>query len=452
MATNHADTMELRVLHGPQAGSRLPLAKNQEYLLGASSECAVILSGQGIAEEHALIHFVDGQPRIAAMQSPVCDARGNPVTEEEVLAAGMPLVLGAVWIAIDHVASAWPATQAIAQAIVPGGERQEAGAAAGQAVAQTAPAAPKARVRQHVKSSSFSLKKVAAALGLLVASSSGLAAWFYNAPIHENAVEAEVAAPTPPRALTAALTALGLSSAVTVSPNGIGGWVLGGYVPTHAKENALAAALENITPAPHVNVIVEEDLVGAANALLGRQAVPGEQLLHVENAGQGKLRLLGAAANAAIVRAAEKALPAQVPGVRGVESDVALPAKLLELFKSKMAAEGFSGRLSIVREEPVVVLKGDLTNEEIARWEKFFVRFCAEDGNVLPIDANVGGQTRAFALNVQTIVGGPVPYVVTSGGERVNLGGTIRGRTIVAIRDGSVTFDGNVQLKNEGSP
>ena len=54
------DGVELRVLHGPQAGSRLPLMPGAPYLVGAGDACDVMLAGAQVEAEHAHIE-VDGE-------------------------------------------------------------------------------------------------------------------------------------------------------------------------------------------------------------------------------------------------------------------------------------------------------------------------------------------------------------------------------------------------------
>jgi hypothetical protein len=50
-----AEPIELRVLHGPQAGARLPLEPGQRYTIGKADTCAIVLGGAQVAEEHATI-------------------------------------------------------------------------------------------------------------------------------------------------------------------------------------------------------------------------------------------------------------------------------------------------------------------------------------------------------------------------------------------------------------
>ena len=55
--------IELRVLYGPQSGSRLVLAPG-DFLLGTGDDCAIMLAGPRIQECHAKLAFDGEQPTI----------------------------------------------------------------------------------------------------------------------------------------------------------------------------------------------------------------------------------------------------------------------------------------------------------------------------------------------------------------------------------------------------
>ena len=99
--------IELRVLFGPQAGSRLQVAPGN-YDLGEGDECEVILSGPKMLGRHAQLSFDGEQLTISPLDGKVCDAQGNEITESFPLGLGMPVEMGGIWISVDDVDAEWP--------------------------------------------------------------------------------------------------------------------------------------------------------------------------------------------------------------------------------------------------------------------------------------------------------------------------------------------------------
>ena len=102
--------LELRVLHGPQAGSRLILAMG-DYVLGTDEECEVMLAGPRLQGAHARLHFDGDLASITPLEGTVLDAQGKEISGTFTLALGMPIELGGIWITVDEVDSPWPSTE-----------------------------------------------------------------------------------------------------------------------------------------------------------------------------------------------------------------------------------------------------------------------------------------------------------------------------------------------------
>lgn len=105
--------VELRVLYGPQAGSRLPLSSGT-YLLGTGDECAVMLAGPRMRETHASLEFDGETPSITPVEGQVFDAQGNEIQGTLPMRLGMPVELGGVWISLDLIDSEWPDPEEVA--------------------------------------------------------------------------------------------------------------------------------------------------------------------------------------------------------------------------------------------------------------------------------------------------------------------------------------------------
>src|SRR5688500_11650816 len=88
-----ADAIELRVLHGPQAGARLPLQPGQSYTIGTADTCAVVLSGAQVAQEHALIRVDADGIVVEPLQGRVLTLAGQEI-EPGLLPLGTVLQFG----------------------------------------------------------------------------------------------------------------------------------------------------------------------------------------------------------------------------------------------------------------------------------------------------------------------------------------------------------------------
>ena len=90
--------IELRVLFGPQAGSRLQVAPGN-YDLGEGDECEVILSGPKMLGRHAQLSFDGEQLTISPLDGKVCDAQGNEISESFPLGSAERVIISErIWL------------------------------------------------------------------------------------------------------------------------------------------------------------------------------------------------------------------------------------------------------------------------------------------------------------------------------------------------------------------
>ena len=449
-------SLELRVLYGPQAGSRLPLAAG-EYLLGTSDECAVLLAGPRMEEQHALLTVNQGGATLKPIGGAVCDAMGHEIADEFTLTLGMPVELGGISIAVDGVDAQWPTSQAVAPMAntSPATEAQTVATA----VEAGAPArqwdAPLKLLRRVGLGSAAAVPLTALAFAL-AGWIEGEAATPAAQPVSIEAAAAAPMEPTEPTADTAPPTLLDIvtqinaSKALTVTRRDDGNWLVAGYVRTASLKQSLLDAVQSLSPPPELRVYAEDDLVAAAVQALNARDDLEYTAIQVESLGEGTLRLVGAARRAEQVEAAKAALLSELAGVRQVDAAVLLPEQLLAALKEKIGAAGLTNRVAFVTERPEVVLKGKLSPEELERWNDLYAAFIEAYGDVLPVDATLDdppAPARRAAPEVKVIVGGAVPYVVTDKGVRVNRGGDVSGHKLAAVNDGEVVFEGSERLR-----
>ncbi|MDB5839533.1 MAG: bscD [Herminiimonas sp.] len=453
MSPDPTPSVELRVLYGPQAGSRMTLAAG-EYLLGTSDQCTIILAGPRVEDEHAILTIDGEEASIQPLDGTLSDAQGTDYSEPVELTLGIPVELGGIWISVDRPEAEWPDPQSIvpqpgAPAVAAAYDAETA--EAGEAVESSDPeTVEEAFVPPPQKSR---IVPVVTALVAITISGVALAGWFARDKGGPAEQVVAVAAPVPPpkpqapATITEFLKTLAAGNTLTVTRDDTGDWLVGGYVPTHAAKQALIEGLAAISPPSVVHVTVEEEMVAAANRFLATRASGGKAVLRAEAGGAGALRLAGAASDPAILNAITQELMAEVPGLRRVENNVAFAEQLRERLKERIAAAGLATQLVYLQEGPEVMLSGKLSSEETARWEMVLVQFTRDYGSVVPIRASIGSVTQRLPVGVQIIVSGPVPYIVTSRGDRVNQGGAIDGLTLVSVRDGEVVFEGKKRVR-----
>ena len=471
-----AHSHELRVLLGAQAGSRLPL-RDGEYTLGSSDDGSIILVGPRIAPLHATLLIDAGTVQVRPEAGRVLDAQGRELGQAVPLASGMPIELDGVWITVDRADALWPDVRdlaAVAAVATTDAITLEPGTpGAGEASAPAADEAAAGLSSASTRRARIPRRAVMALIAAALLSSiiGGAAAWWHDgAAVTEVAASAPASAasaapeaaeaasaastvpPGPPAVLAELLQRLALDDVLTLTQQPDGAWRIAGYVPTAAVKAGLVKALKELKdlhaemPEPQLQVHAQDDLIVAAQEALIAADLPAG--LHFAPASVGgTLKLVGGARNDAVADAAALTAIRRVPGLHQLESEVLLPEALLARLKDEITTAGLNRRITFTRETPEVVLSGKLVGDELARWQALYQKFRADWGDALPLQANVDGTPPVLPFVVQAVVGGPSPYLVTEDGTRVIRGGRIAGRTLTAIQNGELVFEGGERVR-----
>ncbi len=438
--------VELRVLYGPQAGSRLSITPG-DYELGSSDDCSIILSGPRMEGSHARLSFDGDRPSISPADGKVCDAQGNEITDTIALSLGMPVELGGVWIAVDEIDSPWPDPAAVAP--VSGMSPVEVPQVAEADLQDTPVAKSETKMRLRAK---LALSASVAVLVLVALSGIAFAEWLIQKGKTPAKVEVVVKPSAPPiekqiekiRALIADIAA-GQVVDVTVS-NGNKIKVLG-YTKDRAVQTRLMQALENVSPQPTSQFYIEEDMLEASRQILDTRLDPNRARLRVVEINGGVLTFQGAVASQSVRDTANEMLYAGVPGLKEVIGSVFVTEELPPIFMEKLTENGLARKMQLVSKQPELVLRGTLTEDEMKRWEKLLMSFTDDYGKVLPIRASIALGQRKLPINVQTIVGGITPYVMTTDGQRTTRGGDTNGHTLVTVKDNEIVFEGGERFR-----
>lgn len=439
--------IELRVLFGPQAGSRLQVTPGN-YALGEGDECEVILSGPKMEERHAQLSFDGEQLTITPLDGKVCDAQGNEITESFPLGLGMPVEMGGIWISVDDVDAEWPDPTDVVSIMPP-------------------PAAPPAASTNTENSSSvqhtsFDEKPRRRAKAALITSITALtvmgiagitlAAWLVNHPSETSKtldVAPKAALPDPPNLHKVrqilGTTAAGSSVEVIITRDRR--LLIKGFVPDQASKVALTSVLETLTPPPQIELLVDAELSAAAATLLAERIDPASAKLKVESVSGGVLTIEGAVLTQRARDAVMDVLQTTLPGLKRVNASIVMAEDLPQLLQDQLAASGLLKKIQIIDKQPEFILRGTLTDDDMRRWENLIINFTERYGKLLPVRAVFKLATRKPPVNVQAIVGGTTPFVITENGDRITRGGDVNGNTLMTVKDTEIIFEGSERFR-----
>ncbi len=441
--------VELRVLYGPQAGSRLPLAPGT-YLLGTGDECAVMLAGPRMQESHASLDFDGETPSVTPIDGAVFDAQGNELQGTLTLRLGMPIELGGVWITIDHIDSTWPDPEevaAIAGLASPPPEPDvptpETKASAAKEQVSEQPA-----VRRH---RSWVAVSTPVALVLLIGIAAlGLTAWMMHAQSAPEGMETpsdntQVADSTVELQETLARVAPGQHISVTQGTDGV--LRIDGYARDPASRDRIMAAIRKFGTTPVVVIYLDNEMLNAARKVTERLADPRKMKVNVIAVTNGRAELAGTVSSAAIRESLTERLRNEIPGLTAVTGRLLTSEDLPALLEEKMIASGLGGKLQVLERHPEFVVRGRLGEQDLGQWERLLANFSNEYASLLPLRATIIVAYRKPPVDVQMVVGGSMPFIVTESGQRIGRGGDANGHTLSTVGEQEVIFDGSERFK-----
>ena len=439
--------IELRVLFGPQAGSRLHVTPGN-YELGEGDECEVILSGPKMLGRHAQLSFDGEQLTITPRDGKVCDAQGNEITESFPLGLGMPVEMGGIWILVDDVDAEWPDPTDVVSIMPP----PAAPAAASNSTENSSSAQNNSANEKPRRRAKAALITSITALTVMGIAGITLAAWLVNHPNQPTKTldaTPKATLPDPPNLHKVrqilGTTAAGSSVEVIVTRDRR--LLIKGFVPDQASKVALTTVLETLTPPPQIDLQVDADLSAAAATLLAERIDPASAKLKVESVSGGVLTIEGSVLTQRARDAVMDLLQTTLPGLKRVNASIVMAEDLPQLLQDQLAASGLLKKIQIIDKQPEFILRGALTDDDMRRWENLIVNFTDRYGKLLPVKAVFKLTTRKPPVNVQAIVGGTTPFVITENGDRITRGGDVNGNTLMIVKDTEIIFEGSERFR-----
>lgn len=441
---------ELRVLSGLHGEARCPAAHGD--LVGADPACDIVLADAGLPARAArLVLGAEGWNLTPGDDEPGPDTAIGA-------AYNQPLPLGPVWLTVARPGDPWTGAPEAAEAAPIAANVRTAGepatdADAGSAPApaqpgdETAPAAPvlhadprpdrAAGPPSRGRSWIMTLGLAAAGLAIVIAL---LLAWLLPSSVPAPArPDPRVAAEQSLPRIQAALERLGLASRLraTLAAGGATAQV-SGWVRDAAERDALAAALAQIWPMPAMQVSVEADAVRTARTVLDGYAVKYAPRYD----GDGRLSILGIAADDAGRAAAIEAVRAQLPGMTVMGNAIQLAPAVADALTRDLAAAGLSGIALTWDRHRLRTDASRLDDAQLARFETVLAAFNRRyfDVAALPDADRPAADTVPFGI--LSVVSGKTPFIVLEDGSKLLVGGTYRNYRLTGIEENRLTFDG----------
>jgi len=445
------DTLELRVLQGPQAGARLALERDHTYSIGAGDSCAIVLHGPQVAPEHALLSVGEDGISIVPMQGSVGTSSGPVQADALPLPLGTVMQFGLVKLTAARVSDEWPVEEARSPAAGAGQP-----AAAKRTDGDSSPKKRGHRATSTRKQSSrgrrrFAIACIGAAAAALIIAGSG----FWGTVSEAKPIRAKAAAPAAAASARVRDISQNVMALVKGFPSGAlnaqrrtdGSWLIQGRVASLAERESLKEAASALELPVEIRVIADPERREAVNRFVASNQVAGRLELQVQPGTGDTLRIVGAAAGADDVAALQQRAQQELKDFGPYEFEILLPEQLRERFLAQLRLAGLESKMKIIAIEPRLKLQAILSPPEVRGFETAFADFTRRYGAVLPVDAQVFPEAEAIAATVATVVGGAFPYIVTTGGQRIAPGGSLGGHTVVAVRDGEILLSEGVRVR-----
>ncbi|GAA4348348.1 hypothetical protein GCM10023165_34070 [Variovorax defluvii] len=478
------DTIELRVLHGPQAGARLPLQHGRSYTIGTSDACTVVLVGAQVAQEHAQISVDATAIMVEPLQGQVLSLTGQAI-EPGPLPLGTVLQFGLVKLTAAPAGDEWPDEEALqvrntAQGVVPEIEEAEGEETSRESTALAAvysrpspnvddpsTGAQRGAARRYAIPGAVILLALAAAFAAVRQSSEATASPGAAAPGEQEQrvklvasdAEAEAEANAEAAAQAAAKAdadrASALAEAIKSFPasslelkrGDSGSWVVGGRLQTEEQFQQLREQLSALHLPIEYKVMLDAERLAALERFVQKHRSPGRLELRSEP-GDGKvLRIVGSASSAAEAASFSEHARRELAALEPIELNILRPQQVRELFMERLRDAGLGEKFSVVATEPALELRASLSSQETRRWEALFLDFTRLHGSTLKISAHVEAAPDPAAAQVAAVVGGAFPYIVTTGGQRITPGGALGGQTVVSVRDGEIALADGTRVR-----
>jgi type III secretion protein D len=417
--------LELRVLTGTHAGARALLAEQPQWI-GRGDDCALILSDEGLLDQHARIeHRPDGTLLLIG---------GDEGQAPVIIRPGESTWVGPVRIAVAVLGSPWHDDPPLANA-----------AATPEPETATDPPVQPPRPAWRTRWGACAVLALCAAATVL--------AWPLAQPLLSAlsaGMQPTPPTPTPPapqEPLGQLITRLGLKGRVTFENTDPQRPTVKAQLLSGEEVEALANELTQRQPRPQLTLIDEAQAVDSVTQGVRRLGELFDATLITQYLGAGRFRVAGQVAEAVQRDQLASDLQDAYPQVVAFEIAIGVRAQAAQAMVDELKRRGVA-QLQGRWDQGLLTMDVRVPPGGLPQWEQALLAVASQ--YEVPFRARVSGQDIAtdganaphLPFQVRSVVTTPLPYVVLSDGRKMATGGEIDGWRLLAIDARTVRFQG----------
>ncbi len=420
--------LELRVLTGTHAGARALLTDEAQWI-GSGDNCALILTDEGLLEQHARIeHRPDGTLLLSG-----AGADDPPI----VLRPGESVWVGPVRIAVEILGAPW---------------REDLPMAAARVASEPAPEAPLPAPPPPPEQAPSGRRRGWWTLaGITVCTSVAALGW----PLAHSVLAPEPATAPPQQTPVAIskeplgqlITRLGMKGRVTYDTSDAQHPKVRAQFLSGEEAETLANELSSRRPVPRLDLVDEAQAVEQVLQGVERLGELANVRLGARYLGRGRFRVEGLVAEAAQRDQITADLRDTYPQVTEFELAIDVRSEVARAFVDELKRQGGTP-VQARWERGLITMEVRLPPGGVSQWEQALL--LAASRHPVPFRAEVKGLEAAptvseggqLPFRVRSVVTQPLPYVVLADGRKLSTGGEIEGWRLLGIDARTVRFQG----------
>lgn len=401
----------LKILSGINAGASVRL-KTGTLVLGRSMTCDIILHDEGVADQHVSLLITPSSLTVYPLIPPVF------IGELEIPNEGMELPLHQVvrlgnveFMVVDArgMAARTPPTSNQVNSSESTKTKRE-GMIAPSASLSTAKV-PKTRM---LKSGHY----LALGLGLLLLGNA-----IYFAPKLSALLQTAGVVESPEQRAEVLLTKLGKAD-FTLEKDVDGSVRLRGYSRTTEERNQIMQQLQAAGIQAKLRVWSQEEMADSAMTIARSLGESGVKVVAGDQA--GSLNASGYVSTSEVWQHIRTSILSDVSGIQSLnDSKLQSMDSYMASFMQFVEKNGLSGRLKITTDGKRVIVKGELTQQELESLNKLHREFITTYGSTPAIDLAVVDVRSKIKLAIRSVSVGKTPFLVAKDGKKYMEGSTI---------------------------
>jgi len=110
--------------------------------------------------------------------------------------------------------------------------------------------------------------------------------------------------------------------------------------------------------------------------------------------------------------------------------------------KRELSIGRLDGLITVEASKGALLISGELSQDQIRRFEGIIVPFTGRHGRSLSINAKIAEITPRLPFQITQVVAGSMPFIVTEGGLKIYEGGSYKGYRLVSVKSNKLVFGG----------